>query len=297
MKPSLCLGTAQFGLNYGVTNRNGQVPVVEVGQILGRAEEYGIHFLDTAQAYGNAESMLGCNLNDDHKFSIISKFPPQSKKCFDQHDIESWDKSFHESLNRLKISSLNTFLMHSPADLLKAGSLLLQDWLLGLRAAGFVRRLGVSIYDSKDLIGINPEILDLVQIPLSLYDQRLINDGTVERLRSNGTAVHARSLYLQGLLLAPSESWPQWIPSEVRNHQQALEKIAAKKNCRLVDLALGFAMDQTDLEAIVIGICDQRQLEDLYLSWSKNSPWVNKEWKNWPLQDCVTIDPRLWPDS
>jgi aryl-alcohol dehydrogenase-like predicted oxidoreductase len=63
---------------------------------------------------------------------------------------------------------------------------------------------------------MNPGLLDLVQLPLSLLDQRLLQDGTLARLRALGTAVHARSLYLQGLLLTPAEKWPPWVPPEVR---------------------------------------------------------------------------------
>ena len=59
----------------------------------------------------------------------------------------------------------------------------LEAWLLSLRERGVVQRLGVSIYSAEDLEGVNPELLDLVQLPLSLFDQRLLEDGTLARLR------------------------------------------------------------------------------------------------------------------
>ena len=59
MSPQLSLGTAQFGLAYGITNTAGQVSEAEVAQLLKQAQDAGILFLDTAQAYGNAEAVLG----------------------------------------------------------------------------------------------------------------------------------------------------------------------------------------------------------------------------------------------
>ena len=44
------LGTAQFGLDYGITNSKGRVPEEEVGSILDAEEAAGINMLDTAAA-------------------------------------------------------------------------------------------------------------------------------------------------------------------------------------------------------------------------------------------------------
>ena len=57
--PQLCLGTVQFGLPYGITNQSGQVSEDEVRRILEFSVASGITFLDTAQAYGKAEKILG----------------------------------------------------------------------------------------------------------------------------------------------------------------------------------------------------------------------------------------------
>ena len=167
--------------------------------------------------------------------------------------------------------------------------------MLGLREQGLVQRLGVSIYAAEDLVGVNPALLDLVQLPLSLYDQRLLQNGTLERLRARGTAIHARSLYLQGLLLTPAAQWPRWVSSEVRAHQQALETFAKERGCRLIDLALGFAREQIDLEAVVLGVCSVRELSELLQAWSTNSSCQECEWRTWALRDPDILDPRLWP--
>lgn len=295
MKPELCLGTAQFGLAYGITNEKGQVPEAEVAQLLSQVSADGIRWLDTAQAYGNAETVLGRNLPAGHGFRVISKLPAQSQPAFTAQDAAAWEQGFHRSCERLGLKRLDGLLLHAPADLRKPGSTYLEEWLLGLRNRGLVQRLGVSIYTAGDLEGVNQELLDLVQLPLSLFDQRLLQDGTVARLRASRTAIHARSLYLQGLLLSPAEHWPSWMSHEARKHQQALEDLARDRNCRLIDLALGFAKAQPDLEAVVLGLCSVGELRELQTAWASPSPWKGGEWETWALTDPVSLDPRCWP--
>jgi len=295
MKPSLCLGTAAFGLDYGITNIAGQVPQSEVAQLLLEIEKAGFLWLDTARAYGSAEEVLGRNLPDSYRSQIISKLPAQPHAAFQTQDVIVWEEMFHLSCERLGVSSLNGFLLHAPSDLSKPGGRFLEHWLFGLRQRGLVKRLGVSIYNAEDLEGVNPDLLDLVQLPLSLFDQRLLQDGTLGRLRARGTAIHARSLYLQGLLLTPAVQWPGWVSPEVHAHQQALESLALQRGCRLIDLALGFAQDQPDLEGVVLGLCSVQELRELQSAWSAISPWKECEWRLWALKDPAILFPRQWP--
>ena len=294
MTAQLCLGTAQFGLPYGITNAAGQVPEDDVAPILVQAMEAGVRWLDTAQAYGNAEEVLGRQLPEAHGFGLISKLPVQPQPEFSEKDADDWEQAFRVSCQRLGVCDLDALLLHAPAELAKAGGKYLEDWLLSLRERGLVQRLGVSIYEATDLDGLNPELLDLVQLPLSLFDQRLLQDGTVARLRAGGSAIHARSLYLQGLLLKPAVQWPHWVNSEARHQKEELEALADKKGCQVIDLALGFAREQTDLEAVVLGICSVHELEALLQSWSSISPWEKGEWRTWALNCPNSLDPRRW---
>ena len=295
MTPQLCLGTAQFGLAYGITNAAGQVPEDAVEPLLLQAQEAGICWLDTAQAYGNAEAVLGRQLPAAHGFRLISKLPAQPQPEFTPQDADAWEQAIHASCQRLGMCGLDALLLHAPADLAKSGGQHLEAWLLGLRERGVVQRLGVSIYAAEDLDGVNPALLDLVQLPLSLFDQRLLLNGTLARLRARGTAIHARSLYLQGLLLTPAAQWPRWVSPEVCSHQQALEALAEQRGCRLIDLALGFAREQQDLEAVVLGVCSVRELLELRQAWAAISPWQEGEWLTWALQNPGILDPRRWP--
>jgi aryl-alcohol dehydrogenase-like predicted oxidoreductase len=295
MTPHLCLGTAQFGLPYGITNTAGQVAELEVRALLAEAAAAGVAWLDTAQAYGEAEAVLGRTLPPGHGFQLISKLPAQNQSAFTAEDRLAWDQALERSCARLGEPRLDALLLHSAADLRKPGGEHLRQWLLSLRERGLVRRLGVSIYAPDDLDGVAPELLDLVQLPLSLYDQRLLADGTIARLRAQGCAVHARSLYLQGLLLSPADSWPAWVDPASREHHASLEQLAIDRDCSLLECALGFARSQVDLEAVVLGLCSCRELQQLLQAWGRISPWQEGEWRTWALPDAAILDPRHWP--
>ena len=69
--PEIILGTAQFGMRYGVVGDNRVASDGELEEILGLAKLHGISAIDTSQEYGNAEERLG---NFDLAcFKIVSK--------------------------------------------------------------------------------------------------------------------------------------------------------------------------------------------------------------------------------
>ncbi len=291
----ICLGSAQFGLNYGATNKSGIVSETEIASILKLAHESSLHFIDTAQAYGHSQLALGKNIKSIHDFKIISKLSPQEQASFSPSDISKWDHEIENTCSNLGTKSLDSFLIHNAEDLLKSGSSLLRDWIFNLRKSGIVSRIGISIYDSRILTEIDYSGFDLIQLPLSLYDQRLLFDGTLDLLHSKGIAIHARSIYLQGLLLTPANDWPSWICKRIKDRHRLLEEFALKKPCELIDVALGFIKSLPNLEAIVVGICSQDELKQLLTHWNKSTPWQSDEFKSWSISDTSVIDPRYWP--
>ena len=127
--PHLCIGSAQFGLSYGVTNSSGAVPYSEVSRILGYAIKNSISYIDTAQAYGEAETVLGECLPKCHTFKLTSKLAPQTDSSFIPNAIHKWEESFRKTLIRLKVEKLHTFFVHDVADLSKK-AMHLCSWLL-----------------------------------------------------------------------------------------------------------------------------------------------------------------------
>ena len=80
----IALGTAQFGLDYGISNNSGQVSYDETKLIL-KAKQFKICTLDTAMSYGDCEKILG-DIGVS-QFNLITKLPPIPNNLL---NIESW---------------------------------------------------------------------------------------------------------------------------------------------------------------------------------------------------------------
>ena len=96
-KNKIVLGTAQFGLDYGISNKDGQIPESGVFEILNESIISGIDVLDTAYTYGNSEQVIG-NFVKKHGnvFKIISKLPecdPRDVKKIFESNIRMPDKT------------------------------------------------------------------------------------------------------------------------------------------------------------------------------------------------------------
>ena len=88
--PQLCLGSAQFGMNYGITNEDGKVSTDELIQILHLASVSSISYIDTAKVYGDAEMRLGNNAPQNHNFKFITKLPSQGPAKWGWEKVQEW---------------------------------------------------------------------------------------------------------------------------------------------------------------------------------------------------------------
>ncbi|PWL22594.1 MAG: hypothetical protein DCO99_07555 [Synechococcus sp. XM-24] len=293
--PQLALGTAQFGLNHGITNAGGQVPSATARELLQQAPRAGVLFIDTSQAYGNAEKVLGEGLPRPNPFRVISKLSVQAAdQPFDAACEARWQQLLEVTLERLKLPQLDGLLLHAAGDLARPDGARLLHWLCTVQQRCQVRRIGVSIYAAADLEELPLAELQLVQLPCSLYDQRLIADGTVQTLLSAGIAVHARSLYLQGWLVTPPERWPQVVSPALGHHHEQFHGWAQSHGWSLVQLALAWARSQVWMEAALVGVTSAAELEELCAAWGGPDPWHGENPNAWAWPAGQDLDPRHW---
>jgi aryl-alcohol dehydrogenase-like predicted oxidoreductase len=255
----LALGTAQFGLTYGVANSAGRVNSAAVSQILARAAAAGVDTLDTAVAYGESESVLG--RADVSGWKVISKLPPLPPEI---RDVRQWmDDQVNGSLRRLRVTRLDALMLHRPADLLGPHAREYQAGLAAARTQGVTRAVGVSIYDPEELDALWPTWRpEIVQAPLNVLDRRLMTSGWLAKLAAHGVRVHARSVFLQGLLVMSAAQRPAWFApwSELLDRWLAW---CEQQSLSPQHSALGFVDAQSDVERYVIGVDSLAQLEEL----------------------------------
>lgn len=249
----LMLGTVQFGQQYGVANRTGVPNDEELKQIKHVAENLGIRALDTASSYGGSEEVIGKLFDDSWHITTKCFLQPESKKLF--ADLKN---QIGNSLRLLNRSSLNVVLLHR-ADEVDLG----WNSLRMLRDEGVVKKIGVSLYYEDDLSAVLalPD-LDVVQIPLNIFDQRFIQSGILDRFKANGVEVQVRSIFLQGLLLMQQQQRPRYF-SPWAEQFEALDRYLQQENISATELCLNFPLHLAEVDKVVIGVESAKQLTEL----------------------------------
>ena len=257
----IALGTVQFGMDYGINSISGQVLPAEIKDILNYACRQNIDLLDTAPAYGNSEQVLGkCN---SHEFKIVTKTRHFDCLEIGNREAQLLDSDFSQSLTDLKKDRVYGVLFHNANDLLKHGSDKLFNRLNDFKQAGKIKKIGVSIYNHEQLQSIIDNFdIDLVQLPFNILDRRLVDSGMFRILQDRDVEIHARSVFLQGLLLMGMQNraskfdrwkdlwkiWHEWLND---NQITALEA------------AIRYAISIPEISKVIVGVDTKDQLKEI----------------------------------
>ncbi len=286
----IALGTVQFGVPYGIANKNGQVPASEVEKILEFSLDSGIEVLDTAISYGSSETVLG--QIGVGRWKIISKLPSIPR---DPVDILGWVRmQVEQSLLRLRVARLHGLLLHNPADIFGANGSALISALRALQSSGLVEKVGISAYRPTDIESARAvSSLDIVQAPLNLIDQRLVRSGWLDKLANDGTDIYVRSAFLQGLLLMNPASRPvyfsKWNDLLGRwDNWLRVNKISA------IDACLAYCFKFPGIQNVILGVDSVSQMQGILESLNHNA-------SKFPdfmfLDDPLLIEPFNWSNG
>ena len=290
----LGLGTVQFGLDYGVSNRRGRPGEREVVAILARAVAAGVGYIDTAPAYGNAEILLGQYLPRDHPVRIVTKTPVLNEATIEARHGGHVLDTLARSLDRMKTAAVHGLLLHQAHDLAKPGWQYLVDAMAEALARGWTSRIGASVYDANQLTLVESRFRpELVQLPLNVLDQRAIISGTLARLKVAGVEVHARSVFLQGLLLMDPQELPEFF-APVRANIANARALWRQRGLSALDGCLAFAFQRAEIDAVIVGVNSLKefvQIETAVTSYAGKHVDVDPDG---PI-DPIFIDPSRWP--
>ena len=256
----LALGSANFGLNYGIKNHSGRISQVELENILSEAEVSGIQLIDTAQAYGNSETRIG-DLCSRGRFEVVTKIGVDLEKNYVTNHLSRLVK---KSCKRLNLSRLYAVMLHRPEVLLgDYGSMIISE-LQTLKEQNVVSKVGVSIYSPEILEEISKLLpLDIVQSPFNIFDQQIMSSGWSDKLKDNGTEIHTRSAFLQGLLLIHKSSLPSFFSRNWTDHFNSWYDFLKSSDNDPLTAALTFVLKQKWIDKVVIGVDNASQLKSL----------------------------------
>jgi aryl-alcohol dehydrogenase-like predicted oxidoreductase len=257
----LCLGTAQFGLDYGISNVYGKVPRHEVLKILNYAWQNDITMIDTASAYGDSESSIGESLGKIKKhFQIITKYPVKQAV-----PPPVW---IDISLRRLQVESVYGYLFHSYSIFREHPDYI--EEFLKIKECGKAFKIGLSLYypEEAEYILQNNIPCDIVQVPYNIFDQRFEN--IFSDLKSRGIEIHVRSVFLQGLFFIHPNELNEYFAG-IRHLLHELSDFSTKNKLTMSAMCLGFADANKYTDKIVIGVDSLNNLKDNIHNYNKLS--------------------------
>lgn len=302
----LALGTVQFGTGYGITNTGGQVPEHEVRAILARAAAAKVEVLDTAAAYGEAEQVLGRCLagvgaagavTAKARFRLVSKTVPVRSATVDGAALDMVAAGLDRSRQLLGRYCIDAMLVHHADDLLASGGDRLWKLLQARQAEGEIGKIGVSVYDGGQLQALLARFpLQIVQLPLNVLDQRLLQSGWLDRLHRLGIEIHVRSAFLQGVLLAGQEAIPDRI-GVVKAGVAAFQHACQSAGIAPAVACLGFLKALPQVQHVVCGVLGVGQLDELAAAWASPCAFGAPEFASFALADHPFLSPANWPQA
>jgi len=284
------LGTAQLGQIYGISSRKNIYSLSETKKLINIIHKFPnkIDLIDTAQLYGESEDLLG--KVDTKSIKIITKISIDFNKGNIRNQIIN---KLNLSLLKLKKKKIYGLLIHNPPALNISSISELYDILLDLKENKIIGNFGLSIYDPSDLeLYLKNYNFDIIQGPFNIIDQRLKNDGWFDEFQKRKIKFHARSIFLQGLLLLNKNQrniyfnkfnafWKEW------------DGFLNKYKVNAIDVCLNFILNEDKIHRIIVGVNSVSQMQYLIkMNIDKKNNNLNFNYTG--NINIKLIDPRIW---
>ena len=281
------IGTAQIQKNYGLLKN--KIKTKEIIKIINEKNK-NIDFIDTAPSYGNSERIIGKNIN--RKIKIITKLDKliskdERKICNEIH------KKIFFSYNRLKKKKIHCLLFHREEDVEWLRSEKVKEKIKEFKEKNIINKVGVSCYDYKKIKKYQKIYnFDIFQIPLNIFNINKKKINYLKKLKKKfNFKIHARSIFLQGLILADLNRIPKRF-FKLKNKILKIKNICSKNNISFFNFLIS-AIDHLNLvDCAIIGLKSYKEFE--LLKKYKKIKINKKNILNFKINDKKLIDPRLW---
>lgn len=262
----LTLGTVALGMDYGISNDKEKPDRTNSFGIIASALKAGINTLDTARGYGDAEQLIGDfleNKETDEPVNIVTKFrlSPENLISKEKARAEIYN-SVRSSLSLLKLKYIPICLLHMNRRLPLHDVLeILPSVFSDLKNDGLIDVAGVSIdHPDEAPFFLDHPVIEAMQVPLNLFDTRIIKNGSLDRMDTEGKIVFVRSIFLQGLFFMNPNNLKGNL-TDAAKYIEALQNIARSANMSIAQLAFSFIKSLQGISSIVFGAVNQEQVK------------------------------------
>ena len=258
------IGTAALSGSYGApgAERPGP-PGAAVRRTLERALELGIAFIDTAPAYGDAESAVGAACAGTG-CRIATKLAIPAAGWESLSAIASSDhvrRSLERSLAALRRDRIDLLQVHNAdRELIARGDV--PAALAALKEEGLVLGCGATVYGEENaLAAIACPAFDAVQIAYSALDRRP-ERRVLAAASEHGTGVIVRSVLLRGVLSSAGRELGGEFAALRAGADRFRDAIGASWSA-LPGAAVAFALTRPGVSCTLLGPRDGDELEEM----------------------------------
>ena len=269
----LCLGTVQFGMDYGVFNQPKKDPEYCI-KCLDYATQSGIDAIDTAAAYGMAEEVVGAFLAKRtlprERLFVSTKLLPN---CLDDCRPEEYASVIREkllqSLEVLHTNYVDAFYLHSSRYAFREDIL---EALTTVQQEGLANKVGVSVYYPEEALAcFQSPFVKYIQLPYSIFDHRMKENEVFEKAEAAGCSVDVRTVFIKGLIRLREEEVPPHL-AKAKPILTKLDQMCKETGYSRIDLAMGYVKREKSVNHLVFGIRTLGQLQEDMLSFAKEIP-------------------------
>jgi aryl-alcohol dehydrogenase-like predicted oxidoreductase len=280
----ITLGTANFGMKYGVLDSSKQLTQQEVNQILSVAENLDINSFDMAISYGTIEEIISNAIKIPSQKKYTTKVGIQIVTEFEKLKNEL---EFRSRL--LGITKFENIILHDSR--LLYNNTAIQN-LKKLKRSGLAKNIGVSIYEDLEVSRCMDlsESLTVLQLPLNILSRNRFHTDKLYELANAGVSIQVRSVFLQGILLSPIHEFPERL-EEMKPAVLKFYESCEDQNLSPIDALTGFIKMQKWCQGLVVGVNSSKQLVDIWESVHRN---LEFEISRFPILDDWFQDPRNW---
>lgn len=289
----ICVGTANWAQAYGSVPGKQKFQVNDLDELYTSITAWNVSLFDTAPAYGNAEELLGDRLQQNQR--AITKTPHIADNEISLDSLRRVENSLQSSLRLLGTDKVRALLVHNIHDLFKTNGDRLVETLRKFRSDGLVDHIGFSAYTVEEVErGLTAMDTDIVQLPINLLDQRFFQCGLLAKLARNGIEVHARSPFLQGVLLSDPTQLPAHF-DPIKDKIVAFQSMAMELNIDIQRLAYEFVAQHQDVGKVVVGFGSAAEFSALFNQGDNIDLDAQSALGDFHVEDETMILPTLWP--
>ncbi len=269
----LCLGTVQFGMDYGVFNQPKKDPEYCIA-CLDYATQNGIAAIDTATAYGSAEEITGRFLKKHtiprKNLFVSTKLLPN---CLDACAVNEYKKTIRDglinSLKTLNTDYVDAFFLHSSRYAFNPEIL---NALQEVQKDGLAKYIGVSVYYPEEAKAcFDSGLVQYIQMPYSIFDHRMKEKGVFDEGERYNCKMDVRTVFIKGLIRLKADEVPEHL-SKAKPILKKLDQICEETGYSRIELAMGYVKRESSIRHLVFGIRDMEQLKEDIRSFQKVIP-------------------------